>query len=190
MKISQNKSVALSYELFVGEEQELMEKATTETPLRFIFGTNSMLPAFEKEVEGLQVGDTFDFVIPVEQAYGDYDDSAIVELPKNIFEVEGKVDEAMVYEGAVLPMMDTNGQRLQGQVVSITDTTVTMDFNHPLAGENLHFVGKVEDVKEATAEEIAAMFSGGGCGCGSGCGCGDEDDSSEGGCCGGGCGCH
>ncbi len=65
-----------------------------------------------------------------------------------------------------------------------------MDFNHPLAGENLHFVGKVEDVKEATAEEIAAMFSGGGCGCGSGCGCGDEDDSSDGGCCGGGCGCH
>lgn len=197
MKISQNKSVSLSYELYVGEgnDHELMEQATAEAPLQFIFGTNMMLPSFEKNVENLQVGDSFDFVLPSEEAYGEYVDENVVELPKNIFEVDGKFDEGVVFEGATLPMMDTNGNRLNGSVVSVGDAVVTMDFNHPLAGETLHFVGKVLEIKEASAEEIASLFSGGGCGCGSGsCGCGDEHDHDHGaeghGCgCGSSCGC-
>lgn len=195
MKISQNKSVSLSYDLHVGEgdERELMERATPENPLQFIFGTNSMLPAFEKELDDLEEGAAFDFVLSPEDAYGEYVDENVVELPKNIFEVDGKIDEKVVFEGATLPMMDSNGNRLNGSVVAVGDNTVTMDFNHPLAGETLHFSGKVLDVKEATPEEIAALFSGG-CGCGSGgCGCGDEHehDHEHGGCgCGSGsCGC-
>ena len=201
MKISQNKSVSVSYDLNVGEgdETELMEKATAETPLQFIYGTNSMLPAFEKQLDDLQEGDSFDFVLSPEEAYGEYIDENVIDLPKNIFEVDGKFDEKVVFEGATLPMMDTEGNRLQGSVISVSDAQVKMDFNHPLAGETLHFTGKVLTVKEATAEEIAALTAGGGCGCGSGgCGCGDSHDH-EGGSCGcgdshdhadgGGCGC-
>ncbi len=195
MKISDNKYVTLTYDLHVGEgeELELMEQATTERPLEFIYGTNSMLEAFEKQIDGLAAGDVFSFTLSPEEAYGDYDDSRIIELPKNIFEVDGKIDEEMLFEGNTLPMMDASGNRLVGSVVSIGENQVTMDFNHPLAGETMHFKGTVMEVRDASAEEIAALFSSGGCSCGScdeegegeqGCGCG-----SGGGGCGSGCNC-
>lgn len=205
MKISDNKYVTLTYDLNVGEgeERELMEQATIDRPLAFIFGTNSMLEAFEKQIDGLSDGDSFSFHLKPEEAYGDYDESKIIELPKNIFEVDGKIDEEMLFEGNTLPMMDSSGNRLMGSVVSIGEDGVTMDFNHPLAGETMHFEGKVMEVREASAEEIAALFSGGGCGCGSGgcgsggCGsCGEGNESEDGcGCgsssggCGSGCNC-
>lgn len=170
MKISANKYVTLVYDLHVGEgdERELMEQATTENPLEFIFGTNSMLESFEGHIDGLVEGDTFQFSLSPDEAYGDYDDTKIVELPKNIFEVDGKIDEEILFEGNTVPMMDTSGNRLMGSVVSVEDDIVTMDFNHPLAGETMHFSGSVIGVREASAQEIAALFSDGGCGCGSG----------------------
>ena len=192
MKIDTNKYVSLSYDLTVGEEneQELMEQATAEQPLQFIFGTNTMLPAFEKNLEDLSEGDSFDFTLTSEEGYGDYDEANIIDLPKNIFEVDGKIDEEMLFEGNTLPMMDSNGNRLMGSVVSVGESDVTMDFNHPLAGETLHFKGNVLSVREASAEEIAHLFSNDGCGgsCGSGCSRADGDDERGGGC-GRGCGC-
>jgi FKBP-type peptidyl-prolyl cis-trans isomerase SlyD len=81
---------------------------------------------------------------------------------------------------------------LNGLVLEITDDIVKMDFNHPLAGENLFFKGQITEVREATDDELAALVSGG-CGCGSGgCGCDDEDGCAEGACSTegkGGCGC-
>jgi FKBP-type peptidyl-prolyl cis-trans isomerase SlyD len=199
MRISENKFVTLTYDLNVGEgeERELMEQATAEKPLEFIFGTNSMLEAFEKQIEGLTQGDTFSFQLTPEEAYGDFDESKIIELPKNIFEIDGKIDDQVLFEGNTVPMMDSSGNRLTGSVMTIAEDVVTMDFNHPLAGETMHFAGSVTGVREASAEEIAALFSGGGCGCGSG-GCGScGDGSDEGGCgcgsesggCGSGCNC-
>ncbi|MBK5194811.1 MAG: FKBP-type peptidyl-prolyl cis-trans isomerase [Proteiniphilum sp.] len=197
MEISENKYVTLTYDLNVGEgeERELMEQATAEKPLEFIFGTNSMLEAFEKQIEGLTQGNAFSFQLTPEEAYGDYDDAKIIELPKNIFEIDGKIDDQVLFEGNTVPMMDSSGNRLTGSVMSIENDVVTMDFNHPLAGETMHFEGSVKGVRDASAEEIAALFSGGGCGCGSG-GCDScGDGSDEGGCgsesggCGSGCSC-
>ena len=175
MKISDSKYVTLTYDLNVGEgdERELMEQATPEKPLEFIFGTNSMLKAFEDNIYGLSEGDPFKFTLSPEEAYGDFDESRIIDLPKNIFEVDGKIDNEMLFEGNTLPMMDTDGNRLMGSVVSITGDTVTMDFNHPLAGTDLHFTGKVVGVREATPEELMGPSSGGCSSCGSkssGCG--------------------
>ncbi|NDW09200.1 peptidylprolyl isomerase [Dysgonomonas sp. 520] len=192
MKISTNKYVSLTYDLNVGEgeQQELMERATPEHPLEFIFGTNSMLESFEKQLDGLSEGDTFDFVLSPDESYGEYDDDHVVDLPRNIFEVDGQLDEKVVFEGNIVPMMDAGGNRLNGAVVAVKEDVITMDFNHPLAGENLHFTGKVIGVRDASAEEIAALFAPqGGCGCG--CGdCGDEEKSEAGGCSSGSCGCH
>ncbi len=185
MKIETNKYVAVTYDLNVGEgeERELMERATPEVPLRFIFGTGLMLPAFEKALEGLEAGDAFDFSIEPKEAYGEYNEEHVLDLPKSIFEVNGKFDAENVKEGVTLPMMDSEGNRMNGSVLEIKKDVVVMDFNHPLAGETLHFSGKVVDVHEPTAEEIAALTAsaggcGGGCGgCGGGCG-----DSGCGGC--------
>lgn len=191
MKISTHKFVSLSYDLNVGEgeERELMERATSENPLEFIYGTNSMLEAFENNLAGLGEGEEFSFTLTPEEAYGEYDDESVVDLPRNIFEVDGKLNEDVVFEGNTVPMMDANGNRLNGSVVAVKDDVVTMDFNHPLAGETLHFSGKVLNVKEASPEEIAALLAPqGGCGCGSSCGCGSDEE--EGSSCGsGGCGC-
>ncbi len=196
MKITDSKYVTLTYDLNVGEgdERELMEQATPERPLEFIFGTNSMLKAFEDNIYGLSESDSFKFSLTPDEAYGDYDETRIIDLPKSIFEVDGKIDHQMLFEGNTLPMMDSDGNRLTGSVVSITEDTVTMDFNHPLAGETMHFEGVIQEVRDASPEEIAALFSGGGCGCGNdSCGCGDEGDScgcgSGDGGCGGGCSC-
>ncbi len=178
MKVSINTTVNVEYELFVdGEngEKELMERATADHPLNFIFGVGMMLPKFEKGLENLEAGDKFEFDIPFEEAYGEYDDEAVIELDRSIFEIDGKLDEEIVFEGNIVPMMDHEGNRIQAQVVSVNDTHVTVDLNHPLAGENLHFEGKVISVTETTPEELNAIF-GGGCGCGSDCGCQDDHD--------------
>lgn len=191
MKISTNKFVALSYDLNVGEgeERELMERATPEAPLEFIYGTGSMLEAFEKNLDNLAEGDSFDFVLSPEQGYGEYDDEHVVDLPRNIFEVDGELNTEVIFEGNTVPMMDSNGNRLNGSVVAVKEDVVTMDFNHPLAGETLNFSGKVLTVRESTPEEIAALFAPQGGGCGSGCGCSSGGDEEMGGGCGsGGCG--
>lgn len=192
MKISANKYVAVTYDLNVGEgeERELMERATTKAPLVFIFGTGMMLPAFEKALENLEAGNSFNFTIEPTDAYGDYDEEHVLDLPKHIFEVDGKFDAEMIKEGSTVPMMDSNGNRMNGSVLEVKEDIVVMDFNHPLAGETLHFSGSVLEVHEATAEEIASFASSScGCGCEScGGGCGDNNQGGCGSC--GGEGCH
>ncbi|MDR1527860.1 MAG: FKBP-type peptidyl-prolyl cis-trans isomerase [Dysgonamonadaceae bacterium] len=182
MKISDEKMVSLTYDLTVDDDgqKELMEKATREHPLTFMFGMGMMLEAFEKNIAGLETGDRFSFVLSPEEAYGEYIEQYCVELPKNIFEIDGKFDDERVVEGQTLPMMDASGHRMMGSILEIKSDVVVMDFNHPLAGETLHFDGEVMDVHEATPEEIAALTQSGGCDCGScersndeqGCHCG------------------
>ena len=191
MKITANKFVAVTYDLNVGEgeERELMERATAETPLKFIFGTGAMLPAFEDALKGLEVGDKFNFSITPADAYGEYVEEHVLDLPKNIFEVDGKFDSEMIKEGNTVPMMDSNGNRMNGSVLEVKEDVVVMDFNHPLAGADLIFEGEILESRPATNEEIqelVKMMSGeGGCGCGCdscGDGCGD-DCGCEGGHC-------
>lgn len=191
MKIADSKYVVVTYDLNVGEddELELMEQATAEQPLEFIYGTNSMLQAFEANLYGLSKGDKFKFTLSPEEAYGDFDETRIIDLPINIFEVDGKVNDEILFEGNTLPMMDTDGNRLMGSIVEVNKETVTIDFNHPLAGETMHFEGMVQEVRDATPEEIAALLTNDGCG---DCDCGHDHEHGHhhhggGGC--GGCGC-
>ena len=193
MKITANKFVAVIYDLIVGEgeEQELMEKATREVPLKFIYGTGMMIPAFENALLGLETGDKFDFSIAPENACGEYKEENVLELPKHIFEIDGKFDSEMVKEGNTLPMMTADGQHVNGSVLEVKNEAIVMDFNHPLAGETLHFIGEVIDVHDPSAEEIAALTApAGGCGCGcDSCGGGCADHAGNDGGCGCG-GCH
>ena len=179
--IAVKKMVTATYDLYVGGEngeEELMEQATRQQPLTFCFGIGMMLKRFEKNLKGKKAGDKFDFVIDYTEAYGEYEDENIVDLPKNIFEIEGKFDSEMIAEGNFVPLMDNNGNRVNATVVKIDENTVTVDLNHPLAGENLHFIGEIIDVRDATEEELIGFLNPGcGCscssdGCGDSCGCG------------------
>lgn len=177
MEIKPGMFVAVSYKLWAiqpNEAPEEIEETQPGKPLTFVYGTGSMLESFEKKLENLKVGDKFDFILTADEAYGQIEPENVIELPKDIFYVDGKFDEEMVIEGAVLPMRDAHGNTLNGTVEKITDNAVVMDFNHPMAGADLHFIGEVLEVREPTEADIHAC---GGCGsdcgsdCGSGCGC-------------------
>ena len=174
MAVTKNKMVSLTYDLRVdGAAGDLIEQATVETPLSFVYGTGVMLPKFEALLEGLEQGKSFEISLSCNDAYGEVDENAIVDLPKHIFIIDGKFDEDIIKVGNTVPMMSTNGQRMNGLVLDITDDTIKMDFNHPLAGEDLFFNGQILEVRDATEEEISAT-AGGGCGCGGSCSCEGE----------------
>lgn len=186
MTVSINKMVKLSYTLRSNNnEGEIIEQTTPETPLQFVFGIGTMLPMFESNLAGLNQGDNFEMQLKASDAYGEIDENAIVDLSKEIFVVDGVFDEERFAIGAQIPMQTSNGQRMNGTIVSVDEETLTMDFNHPLAGMDLHFTGNIIEVREATEEELAPSM---GCGCGSG-GCGSHDHGCDDGSCGSGCGC-
>ncbi len=190
--IEVNKVVSLNYKLTKDNAQgELIEETYKAQPLTFIYGVGRMIPKFEQELSGLKANDSFSFGIKAAEAYGEYDEKAIMDLDINIFKIDGKIDENVIQVGKMVPMQNNQGQRIDGKVKDITDTHVKMDFNHPLAGQDLFFEGEIVEVREATEEELQHGHShSGGCGCNGGdCG---TDDSHGGGCCGSddqGCGC-
>ncbi|WP_439882893.1 FKBP-type peptidyl-prolyl cis-trans isomerase [Pontibacter sp. MBLB2868] len=158
MKIESNKVVTLTYELRITDEngeQNLVETANEEHPMVFIYGMSGLPEQFEDSLAGKSEGDTFDFKLKPEEGYGDINPDAVVDLPKNVFEIEGSIPDNMLEEGNFIPMADSEGNQLQGRVLAVKDDSVTMDFNHPLAGKELSFKGKVENIREATQEEIA-----------------------------------
>ena len=156
MKISKNKVVSLTYELKLNNENgELVQKVEKEKPFVYLFGIGGLLPVFEKSLEGLVIGDTFSFRLTADEGYGHRNEEAVVALEKSIFEVDGKIDEEMIQMGRIIPMQNEQGQPLNGLVVGITDDKITMDFNHPLAGQNLHFTGEILAVRNATEEELS-----------------------------------
>jgi FKBP-type peptidyl-prolyl cis-trans isomerase SlyD len=177
MKIATNKVVSLSYELVV--DGDVIETVKADKPMQFIFGTGYLLPKFEAHIEGKGAGDAFEFMLSAIDAYGEETPDAIVELPKHLFEVDGKIEDGLLTIGNVLPMADVDGNRLNGTVNEVRDDMVVMDFNHPLAGAELHFKGAVVAVREASEEEIANGLFGeraascGSSGCGGCSGCGE-----------------
>lgn len=195
MIAEKNKVVSIVYELRNGSEKgEVVESLSTENPLTFLYGTGGLLPKFEENIGGLSEGDNFEFLLRSEDAYGPVVENAIVHVPKTVFEIDGKIDETLMTIGNTVPMMDAEGRRLNGKVIAIEGDAVKMDFNHPMAGNDLYFKGEVTEIRHATEEELAHGHSHHHgqheCGCGEGDGsCKDEDckdDSHKGGC---GCGC-
>lgn len=182
MNVEKNKVVAVSYELEV--EGKIADKAKAESPLEYIHGTGTLLPRFESELEGKQPGDSFEFTLSPEEGYGEYDEAYKVDVPKSAFEVDGKLREDLLVPGYTIPMFNSEGQVVQGMIVEVKPESVSMDFNHPMAGKSLHFTGKVESVRDATDKELLEGLHGEylpkeGCHCGGGC-CGSEGE----GCCG------
>ncbi len=155
MTISNEKVVTLVYQLRVdNNEGDIVETVKEEKPFVFLYGAGLMLPKFEENLNGLKAGDKFEFILQCEDAYGKATEEAVMDLPKNIFEVEGKIEDGLLAEGNVIPMQNNEGQKFNGVVVEVKDDNVTMDFNHPLAGDDLHFSGEIMEVREATKEEI------------------------------------
>lgn len=157
MQVDNQKVVAIAYELKLQAEEgdfEVVEVVGKEDPMYFIWGMSGLPELFETNLLGLAVGDTFNFRIPPEEGYGEVDPEAIVDLPRTMFEEEGVNTDELLVLGNSIPMTNAEGHRLQGIVVDFSKDSVTLDFNHPLAGREMDFNGEILVVRDATETEL------------------------------------
>ena len=152
MNIQPNSVVALTYDLYTTEngEEVFVEKATAEQPLVFLYGVGMMLPKFEENLSGLTQGATYDFHLAAVDAYGEKDANAVAELGADMFQGMDKPEI-----GSILPLQDNQGNQFRAKVVGVSDENVTVDLNHPMAGQDLHFKGQILSVREATEDELS-----------------------------------
>ncbi len=174
MKVENGKLVAVDYKLTV--DGQIADQSQPGQPLEFIFGSGMLLPKFEAAIDGKTPGEKVSFTLSPADGYGELIPDAVVELPKTIFMVDGKLAEDILFVGSHVPMSDAQGNRMMGVVKEVGDETIKMDFNHPMAGKTLNFDVEVISVSEPKED----------CGCGGSCGDGGCDDGG----CGGSCGCN
>jgi FKBP-type peptidyl-prolyl cis-trans isomerase SlyD len=156
MQITSNKVVSLKYKLSNHQSGEKIEETNEQNPLVFLYGVGGLIPEFEENLAGKIVGDSFDFHIIASNAYGDHDQEHIAMIPSNVFHDDnGNFDNDMFQVGAMIPMSDSEGNHMHGKIVEVDSENVKMDFNHPLAGTDLHFQGEILDIREATEDELA-----------------------------------
>ncbi len=147
MEIQKDTLVTIKYKLYIGGfEEELVEAVSDEEPVIFVPGKEEMLEPFEEKLIGLKANDDFKFKLTKEEAYGEIDPEAVAEFPKDIFidEKTGRIPE----EGDYVPMEDEDGNVFDGIAVEIKENSIVIDFNHPLAGEDLYFTGTVIKVEK------------------------------------------
>ena len=156
MNVAKNTVVTLTYTLrFDNAEGVVIQEVNADKPFVHLFGNGTLLPIFEKNLDGLAPGTEFAFGLTSKEGYGELTDTAIIELEKKIFEKDGKIDEELLKLGNMITMQDQEGRPIDGRVKEIKEDKVVMDFNHPLAGKDLYFSGKVLEVREATEEELS-----------------------------------
>ena len=131
MIIENGKTVRINYSLTVNGE--LVDSTNGREPFQYVHGKDQIIPGLQKRLEGLKVGDTREVVVGPEDAYGVIDPAAYVEVQKSELP-EGELDLGMQFQ-VVAP----DGRRLVGIVTEIKAVTVILNFNHPLAGKELHF---------------------------------------------------
>jgi len=180
MSISDNQVVSIHYELRNVDNGEILDSNINAAPLSFIVGKGQIIPGLEEKIKELNAGDKADITVAAADAYGIYDENAVQTLPKEQFAgLELQVGMTLYGQGE-------HGETVQVIVKNFNDETVEIDFNHPLAGKDLLFAISIDEVREATEDEILNGYVGGagGCGCGAG-GCGSHEHDEEHECCGG-----
>lgn len=148
MKVASNTVVSFDYTL-KDEQGQILDSSQGKEPLSFIHGSGRIIPGLEKALEGHDEGDSFDTSVEPAEAYGEYDENLIFDVPKNQFQDAEKISEGMQVQAQ---MQDGSTQVLT--IKDIGEADVTLDANHPLAGQTLHFNITVTDVREPTQSEI------------------------------------
>lgn len=152
MKIEKNMVVGLIYDL--ASDEGKIESVTEESPLEYIQGMHMLIPKFEKEVEGLDEGDSFTFSVSPQEGYGEYDAKRRFDIPKTSFMVDGQLREDLLEIGRIVPMIGSSGNVINATIAEVKENDVTVDFNHPMAGKTLHFSGRIVSVRKATEKEL------------------------------------
>ncbi len=145
---------------------EVVDSNKGQAPLEFISGKGQIIPGLEKEIETMNVGEEKTVKVPANEAYGEYNEEMVQEVPRDQFE---GID---LQKGMTLYGQTPDGQTIAVTVKDFDDKKVIIDYNHPLAGEDLTFDVKIVTKREATADEaLSGQVGGQACSCGEGCGC-------------------
>ncbi|MCB1667209.1 MAG: peptidylprolyl isomerase [Porticoccaceae bacterium] len=147
MTITANSAVSFHYTLTDSEGVEL-DSSQGQEPLEYLHGHGNIIPGLEKALEGKTAGDSLEVAIEPAEGYGEVQPELIQEAPRSAFQGVEDLQPGMRFEA------ETNQGPLPVVITAVSDETVTVDGNHPLAGKVLNFSVTVEDVREATAEEL------------------------------------
>lgn len=131
MAIKKNQVVSMQYELKVNDN--IIESNLDADPIEFTFGKGELLDGLELRISKMNEGETQEIKVPAIEAYGEYDDSLTETLP--IADFEG-IDLEI---GLVLEADGDNGEVFKATVTEVTKESVTVDYNHPFAGQELEF---------------------------------------------------
>ena len=145
--VQDNQVVTLDYTLIVDEET--LESTADSEPIEFIQGIGQIIPGLESALYGMKVGEKKTVVIEPEDAYGDYDPESLEISKKEEFPEEIPLDV-----GTFLDLRDDENDVLSAQIIEEDEDTVTLDFNHPLAGKTLTFEITLSALRPADEEEI------------------------------------
>ncbi|MDP3301556.1 MAG: peptidylprolyl isomerase [Sulfuricurvum sp.] len=168
MAIEANQIVSIEYE--VRDGQNVVDSNVGGAPLVFMFGKGQVIPGLENGIAHMNIGEKSDVSVKAADAYGDYNEDAQQEVPREQF---AGID---LNVGMTLYGQGEDGGTVQVIVKEVKDDSVVIDFNHPLAGKDLMFTVTISSVRDASAAEAAsgipaenAVESSGSCGTGCGC---------------------
>lgn len=147
MQVAKDKVVAINYTLR-DDEGAILDTSPDGSPLEYLHGAGNIIPGLEKALEGKQTGEDLAVTVAPEDGYGQRDDNLQQQVPKNLFEGIERIEPGMRFQA------QTPGGVQIVTVKEVEDDQVTVDANHPLAGQTLNFEVKVENVREATGEEL------------------------------------
>lgn len=148
-RVENDRVVVLEYRL-TDEQGREFDSSSSGSPITYIHGRGQILPGLEAELGGREVGDEATITVAPEAGFGPRHDELVVEVARSQFSFE-------IAAGSVVQAQLPDGRSQYLQVLEVTDESVTLDGNHPLAGRTLYFEVRVEDVREATADELAGV---------------------------------
>ena len=137
-QITKGKKVRFNYTLTV--DGKVVDSSEGHDPLQYIQGQHQIIPGLEKQLEGLKVGDEKEATIKPEEGYGPVDPKAYAEVPKN------RLPQGDLKVGMQLHTVGKDGQPIYATISEVKEESVMMNFNHPLAGKELHFKVKVVEI--------------------------------------------
>ena len=149
MKVGKDKVVLMHYTL-KNDVGDVIDSSDGADPLPFLQGHGNIIPGLESALEGSKVGDKLEVSIKPEEGYGVRMKDAIQEIPSSALK---GVDEVKV--GMQLQSQDQDGNAFLVNVIKIEDDKITVDANHPLAGQTLHFSVSIESIRKAEDEELS-----------------------------------
>ena len=165
MAIDKNNVVSIEYDLTEKGGSEILDSNKGHQPLDFITGKSQIIPGLEEKLMEMSKGEEQSIDVAAADAYGEVNPEAVETLPREQF---AGLD---LQEGMQLYGQGENGETVMVTVKAFDDNTVTIDYNHPLAGKDLTFNVKILDVREATPDEVLSGQVGGGHCESGGCGC-------------------